>query len=93
MSVMLLPWAAEAAAMTPAPDLAPLLEELAALRRADAALRTENGTLRAKNVVLRERVRELESRLGQTSGNSSRPCPILPRCLGLDHTILCRRFP
>jgi transposase len=73
MSVMLLPRAAEPAAMTPAPDLAPLLEELAALRRADAALRTENGTLRAENVVLHERVRELEARLGQTSANSSRP--------------------
>src|SRR3954454_22356773 len=73
MSVMMLPRAAEPAAMTPAPDLAPLLEELAALRRAAAALRTENGTLRAENVVLHERVRELEARLGQTSANSSRP--------------------
>jgi transposase len=73
MSVMLLPQAAEPAAMTPAPDLAPLLGELAALRRANAALRTENAALRAENAVLNERVRELEARLGQTSANSSRP--------------------
>jgi transposase len=73
MSVMMLPLAPELHAPVPAPDLVPLLEELATLRRADAALRTENGALRAENVVLHERVRELEARLGQTSANSSRP--------------------
>jgi hypothetical protein len=39
MSVMLPPLAAEPAAMTPAPDPAPLLQELATLRRENAALR------------------------------------------------------
>jgi transposase len=66
MSVMLLTRAAEPAAKTPAPDPAPLLEELATLRRENVALRTENA-------VLHERIRELEARLGQTSANSSRP--------------------
>src|SRR3954471_15275950 len=66
MCVMLLPRAAEPAATTPAPDPAPLLEELATLRRENAALRTDNA-------VLHELVRELEARLGQTSANSSRP--------------------
>jgi Family of unknown function (DUF6444) len=66
MSVMLLPLAAELVATTPAPDPAPLLEELATLRLENAALRTENA-------VLHERVRELEARLGQTSANSGRP--------------------
>jgi transposase len=66
MSVMLLPRAAEAAATTPAPEPAPLLEELATLRRENAALRIENA-------VLHERIRELEARLGQNSSNSSRP--------------------
>src|SRR3954447_20083668 len=47
-------------------DPAPLLEQLAALRR-------ENAALRAENAVLQERVRELEARLGQNSTNSSRP--------------------
>src|SRR4051794_33059810 len=80
MSVMMLPRAAEPAATTPAPDLAPLLEELATLRRENAALRTKNAVLQAENatlqeesVVLHERVRELEARLSQTSANSSRP--------------------
>src|SRR5215211_1298294 len=80
MSVMLLPLATEPAATTPAPDPAPLLEELATLRLENATLRTENGALRAENAtlqaestVLHERVRELEARLGQTSANSSRP--------------------
>jgi transposase len=63
---MLLPPAAEPAATTPTPDLAPRLEELATLRR-------ENAALRAQNVILQERIRELEARLGQTSANSSRP--------------------
>src|SRR5262249_41350706 len=73
MSVMLVPPAAEPAATTPAPDLAPLLEELATLRLENAALRLEDGALRAECTVLQERVRELEARLGQTSANSSRP--------------------
>ncbi len=63
---MLLPPAAEPAATTPTPDLAPRLEELATLRR-------ENAALRAQKVTLQERIRELEARLGQTSANSSRP--------------------
>src|SRR3954447_12811242 len=47
-------------------DPAPLLEQLAALRR-------ENAAVRAENAALQERVRELEARLGQNSANSSRP--------------------
>src|SRR3712207_5150066 len=73
MSVTMLPLARELGATTPAPDPAPLLEELAMLRLENAALRMENGALRAGNAVLHERVRELEARLGQTSANSSRP--------------------
>jgi hypothetical protein len=45
MSVMMLPRTAEPAATTPAPDLAPLLEELTTLRLENAALRTENRAL------------------------------------------------
>jgi transposase len=66
MSMMRLPRAPELSATTPAPDPAPLLEELATLRLENAALRTEKA-------VLHERVRALEARLGQTSANSSRP--------------------
>jgi transposase len=66
MSMMLLPPAPELSATTPAPDPAPLLEEL-------ATLRLENAALRAENVLLQERIRELEARLGQNSSNSSRP--------------------
>src|SRR5262245_60349597 len=66
MSVTMLPLASESAAMTPASDRAPLLEEL-------AALRLETATLRAENAALHARVRELEARLGQNSSNSSRP--------------------
>jgi transposase len=73
MSMMLPPPAPELAATTPAPDPAPLLEELATLRLENAALCLENGALRAESAVLQERVRELEARLGQTSANSSRP--------------------
>src|SRR6185436_12622999 len=80
MSMLLLPLAPELSATTPAPDPAPLLEELATLRLENAVLRTENAVLRTENAVLRaesavlhERVRELEARLGQTSANSSRP--------------------
>jgi transposase len=73
MSVLLLPRAAEPAAMTPAPDLALLREELATLRLENAALGAENAALRVENAVLQQRVRELEARLGQTSANSSRP--------------------
>jgi hypothetical protein len=54
-------------------DPAPLLEQVARLRRENAALRAENGALRAESAVLHERVQELEARLGQTSANSSRP--------------------
>ena len=72
MSVMLLPRAAEPAT-TPAPDLAPLLEELATLRLENAVLRAENAALRVENGALHERIHELEARLGQTSANSSRP--------------------
>jgi transposase len=57
----------------PAPDHAPLLEQLATLRRENAALCAENAALRVENAVLHERIRELEARLGQTSANSSRP--------------------
>src|SRR5262249_23699228 len=57
---------AELQAPVPAPDLAPLLEQLATLQR-------ETAALRAENVVLQRRVRDLEARLGQTSANSSRP--------------------
>ena len=53
-------------ATLPAPDPAPLLEELATLRLANAVLRVENA-------ALQERVRDLEARLGQNSANSSRP--------------------
>src|SRR4051812_26381062 len=66
MSVMLLPLVAEPSATIPAPDPAPLLEEL-------ARLRLENAAPRAESAVLHERIRELEARLGQTSANSSRP--------------------
>src|SRR5438067_4965110 len=73
MSVMMLPLAAEPAAMTPAPDHAPLLEQLATLRRENAALWAVNAALRVENGALHERIRELEARLGQTSANSARP--------------------
>ncbi len=53
-------------ATLPAPDPAPLLEQL-------ATLRLENAALRAQNAALQERIRELEARLGQNSSNSSRP--------------------
>ena len=66
MSVMLLLRAAEPAATPPAPDLAPLLEEL-------VTLRLENAALRAGTAALQQRVRDLEAQLGQTSSNSSRP--------------------
>jgi transposase len=52
-------------ATVPAPDPAPLLEQL-------ATVRLENAALRAENAALQERVRELEARLGQHSSNSSR---------------------
>jgi transposase len=57
---------AELPATAPASDPAPLLEQVATLRR-------ENAALRVDNAVLQERVRELEARLGQNSTNSSRP--------------------
>jgi transposase len=62
----LLPPAPELWAMVPAPDPAPLLEQLATLRQ-------ENAALRAQNAVLQARIRQLEARLGQNSSNSSRP--------------------
>jgi hypothetical protein len=61
-----LPLAPEPWGTVRAPDPAPLLEQLATLRR-------ENAVLRAENAVLQARVRELEARLGQHSGISSRP--------------------
>src|ERR687885_1145813 len=60
------PLAPELWATGPAPDPAPLLEQL-------ATLRLENAALRAQNAVLQQRIRELEARLGQDSSNSSRP--------------------
>jgi transposase len=39
----------------------------------EAGLEIENAKLRAENAALRERVEELERRLSQNSGNSSRP--------------------
>jgi transposase len=59
--------------MVPAPDHAPLLEQLATLQRENAVLDGENAALRVENAALQERVRELEARLGQNSANSSRP--------------------
>jgi transposase len=53
-------------ATVPAPEPAPLPDEL-------ATLRLENAALRAQNAALQERIRELEARLGQNSSNSSRP--------------------
>jgi Family of unknown function (DUF6444)/zinc-finger binding domain of transposase IS66 len=50
----------------PVPAPASLLEQW-------ATLRLENAALRAENTVLQERVRQLETRLGQNSSNSSRP--------------------
>jgi hypothetical protein len=73
MSMMLLPRAPELPATTRPPDPAPLLEELATLRRENAALWAENAALRVENGALHERIRELGARLGQTSANSSRP--------------------
>ena len=61
-----LPPAPDPWATLPAPDPAPLLEEL-------ATLRLENAARRAENAALHARVRELEARLGQNSSNSSRP--------------------
>ena len=52
--------------MVPAPDQAPLLEQL-------AALRLENAALHVQNATLQQRIRELEACLGQHSANSSRP--------------------
>ena len=53
-------------ATVPAPNPAPLLEQL-------ATLRLENAALHAQNAALQARIRELEARLGQNSSNSSRP--------------------
>jgi regulator of replication initiation timing len=51
----------------PAPAHAPLLEQLATLRRENVALWAENAALRVENGALHERMGELEARLGQTS--------------------------
>jgi transposase len=61
-----LPLVPERWATMPAPDTAPLLEQLATLRR-------ENAALRAQNALLQQRIRDLEAHLGQHSANSSRP--------------------
>src|SRR6266536_3424145 len=60
------PLAPELCAPAPAPDPAPLLEQV-------TTLQIENAALRAQNAALQERIRELEARLGQNSANSSRP--------------------
>ncbi len=61
-----LPLGLALSATAPAPDLAPLLEQL-------ATLRLENVALRAENAALQERIRKLAAQLGQHSANSSRP--------------------
>jgi len=61
-----LPLPADLCTPVPAPDPAPLLEQL-------ATLRLENAALRAENALLEARIRELEARLAQDSSNSSRP--------------------
>src|ERR687883_1782384 len=66
MFEMPLPLAPDRRVRIPAPDPAPLLEEL-------ATLRLQNAALRAENAALQDRIRELEARLGQNSSNSSRP--------------------
>jgi hypothetical protein len=66
MIEIIVPPAPEIGAIVPAPDPAPVVEEL-------ATLRLENAALCAKNAVLQARIRELEARLGQDSSNSSRP--------------------
>src|SRR3954463_10721890 len=73
-----LPLASEPWATVPAPDPAPLLEQL-------ATLRLENATLRAENAGLQQRVRELEARLGQNSSNSSRPPSSDPPYIPANH--------
>src|SRR5262249_51814839 len=62
----MLPVVPELSATTPAPDPAPMFEQL-------ATRQLENAALRAENAALQVRIRELEARLGQTSSNSSRP--------------------
>jgi hypothetical protein len=61
-----LPQAPELGAAAPAPDRAPLVEWM-------ATLLLESAVLRAQNAVLQARVRELETRPGQHSSNSSPP--------------------
>src|SRR4029079_7283336 len=67
-------------ATVPAPDPAPLWEQVTTLRLENAILCVENAALQAETVGLRaetaalqERIRELEGQLGQNSSNSSRP--------------------
>ncbi len=69
----MLPRAPDLWATVPAPDPAPLLEQVATLRLENAVLYAENAALSVENAALHERVHELEARLGQTSANSSRP--------------------
>ncbi len=65
------PLAPELWATLPAPEPAPLLEQL-------ATLRLENAALRAQNAVLQERIHDLEAALAQNSANSSRPPSLIP---------------
>ena len=53
--------------------IATLQATIAELRAVNIDLRAVNVDLRAANVRLQERVRDLETRVGQHSGNSSRP--------------------
>ena len=53
--------------------IATLQATIAELRAANVDLRAVNVDLRAVNARLEERVRDLETRVGQHSGNSSRP--------------------
>jgi hypothetical protein len=58
--------------MVPAPDHAPLLEQLATLQRENAVLHGENAALRVENAALQERVRELEARPCSGAGGAER---------------------
>ena len=59
------PLAPERRATVPAPDPAPLLEQL-------ATLWLENAALRAENAALPERIRDLEARRGRSGGTLCR---------------------
>ena len=73
MIVTKVPLAPDLLAPLPAPDSAPLLEQVATLRQENAALCAENAALRVENAALQARIGELEARVGQNSSNSSRP--------------------